>query len=112
MLFASAALHCVAATRVAFPALAASNLSLGLQAAFRVIFLSVAWHWTVIAAVALMAAFTDTRPRKPLVLLCGLAILLEAGIGASMMGFFLGNEMIGTAGLLMALGGVLFERPV
>jgi hypothetical protein len=108
VLFASAALHCVASTRMAFPALAASNLSPGLQAAFRVIFLSVGWHWVVIAIVALMAAFTETRLRKVLVLLCGLALLLEAGVGASMMGFFIGNEMIGAGGLLIVLGGLLF----
>lgn len=108
VLFASAALHCVAATRLAFPALAASNLSPSLQAAFGVIFLSVGWHWVVIAVVALAAAFTETKLRKFLVLFCGLAVLLEAGVGASMMGFFIGNEMIGAGGLLIALGGLLF----
>lgn len=109
VLFASAALHCFAAySKVLSPALTASNLSPSLQAALRVIFLSVGWHWVVIAIVALMAAFTETSLRKILVLLCGLAVLLEAGVGASMMGFFIGNEMIGTGGLLIVLGGLLF----
>jgi hypothetical protein len=48
--------------------------------------------------------------RKTLVLLCGLAVLLEAGVGASMMGFFVGNEMIGAAALLLVCGGLLFEK--
>jgi hypothetical protein len=34
--------------------------------------------------------------------------VVEAGVGASMMGLFIGNEMIGTGGLLIALGGLLF----
>jgi hypothetical protein len=112
VLFASAALHCFAAySKVLSPALAASNLSPSLQVALRVIFLSVGWHWVVIAIVALMAAFTETKLRKALVLLCGLAVLLEAGVGASMMGLFIGNEMIGTAAILIVAGGLLFESP-
>lgn len=111
VLFVSAALHSFASHVKAFPALAASNLEPGLQAAFRVIFLSVGWHWVVIATVALMAAFTETKLRKALVLLCGLAVLLEAAVGASMMGLFIGNEMIGTAAILIVAGGLLFESP-
>jgi hypothetical protein len=48
--------------------------------------------------------------RKTLVLLCGLAVLLEAGVGASMMGFFIGSEMIGAAALLLVCGGLLFDQ--
>jgi hypothetical protein len=84
-LVASAALHCFAGySKVASPALAMSNLDPGLQA--------------------------ETRLRKTLVLFCGLAVLLEAGVGASMMGFFIGNEMIGAAALLLVCGGLLFEK--
>jgi hypothetical protein len=108
VLFVSAALHCVAATRLAFPALAASNLSPFLQTAFQVMFLSAGWHWVVIAVVALAAAFTETKLRKFFVLVCGLAVVLEAGVGASVMGFFIGNEMISAGGLLIVLGGLLF----
>jgi hypothetical protein len=63
------------------------------------------------AIVALLAGVTETRLSKMLVLLCGLAVLLEAGIGASMMGFFIGNEMIGAAALLLVCGGLLFDQP-
>lgn len=110
MLFASAALHCLAGYKQGFPALAASNLNPGLQAAFRVIFLAAAWHWLVIAIIALLAASTQTRLRKTLVLLCGLAVLLEAAVGATLMGLFIGNEMIGAAALLLVSGGLLFDR--
>ena len=110
MLIASAALHCFAGYSNDFPALAVSNLDPGLKAGFRVVFLSLGWHWFVTAIVALLASVTETRLRKPLVLICGLAVLLEAGVGASMMGFFIGNEMIGTGALLLVCGGLLFEK--
>jgi hypothetical protein len=109
VLFASAAFHCFAGYSMVFPMLSASNLDPGLRAAFRVVFLALGWHWLLTAIVALLAGLTETRLRKKLVLLCGLAVLLEAGIGASMMGFFIGNEMIGTAALLLVCGGLLFD---
>ncbi len=111
VLSASAALHCFAGYSKGFPALTTSNLNPGLQAAFRVVFLSLGWHWLLTAIVALLAGVTETRLRKMLVLLCGLAVLLEAGGGASMMGFFIGNEMIGAAALLLVCGGLLFDQP-
>jgi len=111
VLVVSAALHCFGGySKVLVPALAASNLDPGLQAALRVVFLSLGWHWFVTAIVALLAGITETRLRKTLVLICGLAVLLEAGVGASMMGFFVGNEMIGAAALLLVCGGLLFEK--
>jgi hypothetical protein len=109
VLFASAALHFFGGYSKVFPALTTSNLNPRLQAAFRVVFLSLGWHWLVTAIVALLAGVTETRLRKTLVLLCGLAVLLEAGVGASMMGFFIGNEMIGAAALLLVCGGLLFD---
>ncbi len=110
VLFASAALHCFAGFSKVFQALTTSNLNPGLQAAFRVVFLSLGWHWLLTAIVALLAGVTETRLRKMLVLLCGLAVLLEAGVGASMMGFFIGNEMIGAAALSLVCGGLLSEK--
>ena len=110
VLLASAALHCFAGYSKVVPALAMSNLNPGLQAAFRVVFLSLGWHWLVTAIVALLAGVSETRLRKTLVLFCGLAVLLEAGVGASLMGFFIGNEMIGAAALLLVCGGLLFEK--
>src|SRR5271169_544973 len=63
-LFASAALHCFGGYSQVFPALNTSNLNPGLQAAFRVVFLSLGWHWLVTAIVALLAGVTETRLRK------------------------------------------------
>ena len=110
MLIASAGLHSFAGYSSGFPALAKSNLDPRLQVAFQVVFLSLGWHWFVTAIVALLAGITETRLRKTLVLFCGLAVLLEAGVGASMMGFFIGNELIGAAALLLVCGGLLFEK--
>jgi hypothetical protein len=104
VLFVSAALHSFAAHAMAFPALTASNLNPGMQAAFRVIFLAAGWHWLVIAIAVLIGS---ARQIKSLVLLCGLAVLVEAIGGAVMMGLFIGNEMIGTAAILITCGGVL-----
>lgn len=105
----SVALHYLAYARVS-PVLNASNLSPVLKPAFRVIFLSIAWHWLVIAVVVLLAAFTQTRLRKVLVLFCGLALLFEALAGAGIMGFFIGNEIICAAALLLICGGLLFDQ--
>lgn len=109
VLLASAGLHFVAASTLGFPALASSNLKPDLQAGFRVVFLAVAWHWIVIAIIALVAALTETRLRKFLVVFCGLAVLLEAAVGTTMMGLFIGNEMIGSAAILILIGGLLFD---
>lgn len=108
-LLANAGVHFFAASVRAFPALASSNLNPGLQAAFGVVFLAVAWHWIVIAVIALVTALSKTKLRKFLVVFCGLAILFEAIVGATMMGLFIGNELIGGAAILILIGGLLFE---
>jgi hypothetical protein len=100
VLIASAALHCFGGYRMLSLALSASNLNPGLQAALRVVFLSLGWHWVVAAIVALLAGLTETRLRKILILLCGFA----------MMGFFIGNELIGSAAVLLICGGLLVEK--
>lgn len=109
VLLASAGLHSLASKKIAFPALAASNLNPGLQAAFRVVFLGVAWHWIVIALIALIAGLSHTGLRRFLVVFCGLSVLVEAVAGAAMMGLFIGNEMIGGAAILIVIGGFLFD---
>ena len=109
VLFASAILHFFAGYSTGFPALEGSNLQVGLQTAFRVVFLSVGWHWILLGVIALVAAFKATAARKALVLVCGLGVLMEAVAGATIMGIFIGNEMIGAAGILIIIGGLLFE---
>ena len=63
----------------------------------------------MLATLALIAGSAGTKLRRVYVLVCGLAVLLEAGAGAAMMGWFIGNEMIGAAGLLLVCGGLLFD---
>ncbi|HKW90061.1 MAG TPA: hypothetical protein VJN21_15020 [Candidatus Acidoferrales bacterium] len=106
VLLASSALHCLAYTKVA-PALGASNLAPKLQSALRVAFLSMAWNWLILAIIAWLAAFRGARLRKPIVLLCGFAVLLQALFTVAVLGFFIGNEMIGVASLLILCGGFL-----
>jgi len=110
VLFISAALHFVGGYSSGFPALAASNLKLGLQAAFRAVFLSLGWDWILLGIIALAATFKASAARKALVLVCGFGVLIEAVVGAAIMGVFLGNEMIGTAAVLIIVGGLLFDR--
>lgn len=110
VLFANAALHFWGGYSEGFAALNASNLNPALKVGFKVVFLSLGWHWIVIAVVALLAGLTQTRLRKVLVLFCGLALLFEALAGAGIMGFFLGNEIIGAAALLLVGGGLLFDQ--
>jgi hypothetical protein len=110
VLFASAAVHSVAYHKNLSPALSASNLSAPLQAALRAVFLLVGWDWIVIAVVALLAAFTETKLRKILVLICGVAVLAQTGLTLAFIGVFLGNEMIGSATLLIICGGLLFQN--
>ncbi len=110
VLFASAALHSLAAYPNVSSALGGSNLSAPLQAALRAVFLLVGWDWIVIAVVALLAAFTEAKWRKMLVLFCALALLVETGLTLAFIGVFLGNELIGSAALLILSGALLFEN--
>ncbi len=109
VLLANAALHFWGGYSQGFPALNTSNLNPALKVGFQVVFLALGWHWIVIGVVALLAGFTQTRLRKVLVLFCGFAELFEAAAGASIMGFFIGNEVIGAAALLLICGGLLFD---
>jgi hypothetical protein len=112
VLFASAALHTAAGYLKGLPALTASNLSAPVQAAFRTVFLLAGWDWMVIAIVALVAAFTETKLRKALVLFCGATLVVETGLMLALMGLFLGNGMIGSAAVLILCGGMLFHDGV
>jgi hypothetical protein len=63
--------------------------------------------WITIAIVALIAAFTQTAIRRALVLLCGLSLLAEIPVWVSLMGWFIGNEMICVSAVLITFGGFL-----
>lgn len=109
VLFASTALHSIGAYPRLSAALTASNLPASLQGPLRAIFLLVGWDWVVLAIIALVAVFTDTKLRKMLVLICGVAVLFETALTLAFIGIFIGNEMIGSAALLLLVGGLLLD---
>ena len=84
-------------------------MNAALQEPLRAVFLLVGWDWIVIAIVALLAAFTETKLRKILVLFCGAAVLVETALTLAFIGVFVGNEMIGSAAVLLIVGGLLFH---
>ena|SRR5690348_2660680 len=108
VLVASAIMHCVAYVKIASPAVLASNLPRPFQSVFTVAFLSMAWSWFVLAIIASLAGVQETKLRKPIVLICGFAVLIQAIFTVPFTGFFIGNEMIGAASLLMIAGGFAF----
>lgn len=91
-------------------ALAASNLDSMMANAMRAVFLMIALTWVTIAIVAIIAAFTQTRIRRLLVLLCGLSLLAEVPVWVALMGWFIGNEMFVVSGVLITLGGFLLPK--
>ena len=102
-----AGLHLLAGYPLLSKALAASNLGGILGNAMRAVFLIVGMAWITIAIVALIAAWSQTRIRKVLVLFCGFSLLAEIPIWVSFMGWFIGNEMYLLSGILITLGGFL-----
>lgn len=110
VLFASTVVHCAGAYPRLSHLLGASNLGVPLQQALRAVFLLAGVDWVAIAVVALLAAFTATRLRKVLVLVCGVTVLVETGLTLAYIGVFVGNEMIGSAAVLLLGGGLLFGK--
>ena len=109
LLFAAAAMHCVAYQKFAAPAVHASNLPIAQQSVFEIAFLSMAWSWLVLALIALVATFGEARLAKSIALICGFAVLIQAVFTVPLVGFFIGNEMIGAASLLIIIGCFLFQ---
>lgn len=112
ILLAASVLHSVGAYPRVSAGLAASNLNGGLQSALRAVFLMIGWDWIVIviAIVVLIAAFTETNLRKPVVLFCGAALLVQTAVMLRFLGFFPGTDMILSAALLIVSGAVLFTN--
>ncbi len=109
VLLASTAVHTLGAYPNLSRTLATSSLPVPLQQALRAVFLLAGWDWIAIAVVALVAAFTATRLRKTLVLFCSAAVAIETAVTLAFIGLFIGNELIGSAALLLLCGGLLFE---
>src|SRR5215470_4232186 len=109
VLLVAAAMHCLAYQRFSAPAVHASNLPIALQSVFEVAFLSMAWSWSVLALIVLLVTFREARLGKPIALICGFAVLIQAVFTVPMLGLFIGNEMIGAASLVIIIGGFLFQ---
>ncbi len=69
-----------------------------------------AWHWIVLGSIVLLCTFAETRLQRALVLICGIAVLAETALAIAFVGLFIGDEMIGTAALLIVCGGLLLDR--
>lgn len=110
VLLVAAAMHCFAYLEFSSPAVRASNLPMALQSVFEIAFLSMAWSWIVLAVIVLVATFGEVRLSKHIVLICGFAVFIQAVFTVPMVGFFIGNEMIGAASLLILIGGFLFRQ--
>jgi hypothetical protein len=109
LLLVAAAIHCLAYQKFAAPAVHASNLPITQQSVFEIAFLSMAWSWTVLGLMVLVVTFGQTRLGKLIALIGGFAVLIQALFTVPMVGFFIGNEMIGAASLLIIVGGFLFQ---
>jgi hypothetical protein len=109
VLLGAAAMHCLAYQKISGPAVHASNLPIALQSVFEVAFLSMAWSWIVLALIVLVVTFGQARLGKPIALICGSAVLVQAVFTVPMVGVFIGNEMIGAASLLIIIGGFSFQ---
>jgi hypothetical protein len=81
-----------------------TNLPIALQSVFEVAFISMAWSWIVLALIVIVVMFGEARLGKPIALICGFAVLIQAVFTVPIVGFFIGNEMIGAASLLIILG--------
>ena len=109
VLLAASVMHCFAYLKFAAPAVHTSNLPIALQSVFEVAFLSMAWSWIVLALIVLVVTSREARLGKPIALICGFAVLVQAVFTVPMVGFFIGNEMIGAASLLIIIGGFLIQ---
>ena len=111
VLLLAAAVHGLAYLKFSAPPVHASNLPIALQSVFEIAFLSMAWSWIVLALIVLVVTFGEARLGKPIALICGFAVLIQAVFTVPMLGFFIGNEMIGAASLLIVSGCLLFHGP-
>jgi hypothetical protein len=107
VLLVAAVVHFLVYPKFSAPAVHASNLPVALQSIFEIAFLSMSWSWIVLALIVLVVTFGEARLRKPIALICGFAVLIQAVCTVPLVGFFIGNEMIGAASLLIIIGCLL-----
>ena len=104
-LAAGAVLHLTGGYPLVSAGVLASNLNTDLQSAFRSVFFIVGWHWLVIAAIAMIAAFSRASAAKAIVLLCAAALIVDGALMAKFLGWFVGTDMILVSALLILCGG-------
>jgi hypothetical protein len=104
-LAAGAVLHLTGGYPLVSAGVLASNLNTDLQSAFRSVFLIVGWHWLMIAAIAMIAAFSRARTAKAIVLLCAVTLIVDGALMAKFLGWFVGTDMILVSALLILCGG-------
>jgi hypothetical protein len=109
VLLVSATLHCLAYLKFSGPAVHASNLPIAVQSVFEIAFLSMAWSWIALALIVLIVTFGEARLGKPIALICGFAVLIQAVCTVPMVGFFIGNEMLVAASLPIIIGSFLLD---
>lgn len=111
VLFGSTALHWTAAHLSHLSsALASSNLAPPVASGLHAIFILVGWDWIVISIIVLIAAFSGARARKAILVFCAVALLVSAGIVFHFVGWFIADEMLAAAALLILLGALLFDE--
>jgi hypothetical protein len=108
ILFVGAALHSVLGSRPVFGALQGTTAPQEIIRGLKAVWFIVAWHWTVIGVVALVAAFVRTSPHRAVLLLCGIVTLVDAAGMYAALGVFIGNEMIFASAVTFLAGAALF----
>lgn len=105
-LAAGAVLHLTGGYPLVLAGLLASNLNPELQSALRSVFLIVGWHWLMIAAIAMIAAFLRASAARAIVLLCAVTLIGDGALMAKFLGWFVGTDMILVSALLILCGGL------
>jgi len=108
VLLAGATLHGIGGYQVAFGALGRTGLPHRIIGALKAVWLFASWHWIAVDIFALIAAFARTRPRRVILLLCGLVPLVDAAGAYVAVGLFIGDELLALAALAFLAGAALF----
>jgi hypothetical protein len=109
VLFVGAMLHLAVGYPLAAKAISASNLGRGLQTGMRSSFLLLGCVWLMLAVIAMAGTLAGGRTGRAVVLFAGLGLLAQIPVWVGMMGWFVGNEMILAASVLMVAGGLLLK---
>ena len=112
VVFVSAALHGTFGYQGVVGALVSAKVDPGVIGAEKAIWLIVSWHWIVICVLALVASFGRAAPRKAILLLCGLAVIVDAIAAYAGVGLFIGDELLAIAGVAILTAAAIFPSPI